>query len=211
MLRIFLIRHGETEANRAGRYQGTTDHPLSEIGRQQAAEVASDLKEVAFTKVFASPLNRSQETAKIVCPQQAALVIPGFIERNFGVWEDMAYTDIKANYAELYRSWLKAPHNTVIPQAVTLQDHQKEILRGLAAVEQAHQPEKEENFLIAGHGGTNRVILLHYLNMELSGFWRIKQDNCCVNIIEIDKIKNYTTVALVNYTRDIYQTKRYRY
>ncbi len=211
MLRIFLIRHGETEANKAGRYQGITENQLSKVGRRQAREVARDLQSVDFSHIFSSPLDRAQETAGIIAPEKKITVIPEFTERDFGCWENMPYLEIKKNYPELYASWLRSPATTIIPEALSLSDHHKMIVQGLEKIENMHNPEEDENFLIAGHGGTNRVILLHYLDLDLSAFWRIKQDNCCVNIIEIDKIKKYTTVSLLNYTKDIYQSKRYRY
>lgn len=211
MLRIFLVRHGETEANKIGRYQGITEYPLSETGRKQARDVARDLQSIDFSLIFSSPLSRAKETAAIIAPEKEISIIPEFIERDFGCWENLPYVEIKKNYPELYSAWLKQPDKTIIPDALSLQDHQEMILEGLWRVEQKHSPEKDENFLIAGHGGTNRLILLHYLNLDLSSFWKIKQDNCCVNIIEIDKTKEYTSVSLLNYTKDVYQAKRYRY
>ncbi len=211
LLRIFLLRHGETEANKAGRYQGSTDYPLSDTGRAQAKEVAGDLSQVNFAKIFTTPLSRAQETTKIVAPGKAFAIIPEFTERHFGDWENMTYTDIKTKYGEVYRSWLKNPRETVIPGALTFAEHNERIIKGLSAVEKEHQPINEENFLIVAHGGTNRMIMLHYFNLDTSNFWRIKQDNCCVNIIEVDKVKNYTTVCLLNYTRDVYNSKQYRY
>jgi len=63
---IFLARHGETEWNRVGRWQGSTDIPLSEVGRDQALALAERLRGRGITEAHASDLSRARETAEIV-------------------------------------------------------------------------------------------------------------------------------------------------
>ena len=63
---IYLVRHGQTDWNLEGRYQGRIDIELNSKGREQAIEIKEKLKEIKFDKVFSSPLKRALETAKII-------------------------------------------------------------------------------------------------------------------------------------------------
>lgn len=63
---IYLVRHGQTDWNLEGRYQGRIDIKLNSKGREQASEIKEKLKEIKFDKVFSSPLKRALETAQII-------------------------------------------------------------------------------------------------------------------------------------------------
>ena len=63
---IYIVRHGQTDWNLEGRYAGRTDIPINETGIKQANIIKEELKEITFDKVYASPLKRAYETAKII-------------------------------------------------------------------------------------------------------------------------------------------------
>lgn len=205
------MRHGETTANHEGCYQGSTDNELSSVGRAQAVSVKETLAGVTFDKVFATDLKRSQETAQIISglAVEQMNIIPQLRERHFGVWENMTYQKIKEHYFDLYRSWTDQPHLTTIPDAETNAEIETRVQEGLNILTGNYDHARDENYLVVGHGGINRVILMHYTGMPESSFWKIKQDNCCINIIELSR--NYQTVSLINWTKEIYQSKNYRY
>jgi broad specificity phosphatase PhoE len=196
MTKLFLLRHGETKANLELRYQGIGDSSLSEIGIEESRSLAKSLKDVNFSAIYSSTLERSFETASIVADNHALEVIklPGMIERDYGIFEGLSFKEIKEKHTEIYQSWLKHPDKTVIPKAETLEDLQK---RGVEVVEALVKKHKDQTICVVGHGGINRTILFHYMNLSLDNFWRIKQDNCCINIIEFDHIP---IVTLLNST-----------
>ena len=196
MTKLFLMRHGETLANIEQVYQGQGDSPLSELGASEAKELAATLKKERFSAVYSSTLSRSYETASIIAePHKVkAQKIPGLIERYYGAWEGMTFEEIRKKYSKIYKSWLENPGKTVIPQAEALPDLQE---RGVAAIEALIKKHRGQTICVVGHGGINRVILFHYMNLELNNFWRIKQDNCCINIIEFGKTP---VVLLLNST-----------
>jgi len=194
--KLFLIRHGETQANLEQRYQGQGNSALSELGIREAKDLAAALKSEAFSAVYSSDLVRSLETAKIIAREHklTPTALPGLKERFYGKWEGLTFDEIKKKYAKTYESWLEAPAKTKIPGAETLEELQQ---RGVRAVEQIIKRNEDKTVCVVGHGGLNRVILFHYMNLDLNNFWRIRQDNCCINIIEFS---NIPSVMLLNST-----------
>lgn len=194
--RLFLLRHGETHANIEQRYQGQGESDLSELGLEEAFELSKFLKKEKFSAVYSSTLSRSHQTAKIIAKAHSLDVvrIPEMIERHYGIWENMTFEEIKKKYSKMYKSWLLNPGKTTIPKAESLISVQK---RGVKAIEMMAIKHKGKTICVVGHGGLNRTILFHYMNIDLNNFWRIKQDNCCINIIEFDR---HPMVTLLNST-----------
>lgn len=196
MTKLFLLRHGETKANLELRYQGRGNSSLSEIGIEESKLLANSLEDIKFSAIYSSTLERSFETATIVAEKHNLEVekLSGMIERDYGIFEGLSFKEIKEKYTEIYESWLKHPDKTIIPKAETLEEIQK---RGVESIEGLVKKHKGQTFCVVGHGGINRTILFHYMNLSLDNFWRIKQDNCCINIIEFDHIP---IVTLLNST-----------
>jgi len=194
--RLLLLRHGETAANIDLIYQGQGDSPLSELGIKESEKLAEALKSEPLADIYSSTLSRSYETAKLIASYHKLDVIkvPELKERHYGVFEGLAFQEIKHKYSDLYQQWLHHPDQAQIPQAETLEELQS---RGVAAVENIIKRHKDQTVCVVGHGGINRCILFHYMNLTLDNFWRIKQDNCCVNIIEFDQ---HPMVTLLNST-----------
>ncbi len=105
---IYLLRHGETEWNRAGRIQGQGDSPLTERGEQQAREMGRRLRTLlgeGGVRVVASPLGRCRATAALVCEALGfdpaeILWEPLLMEHAYGVWEGLTIAEIKARDPE---------------------------------------------------------------------------------------------------------------
>jgi len=87
--RLFLLRHGETQANLNQIYQGRGDSPLSELGIEESKQMAEALKGEPFSAVYSSNLSRSFKTAQIIAEKHKLEVvkIPELAERNYGVFE----------------------------------------------------------------------------------------------------------------------------
>lgn len=194
--RLFLLRHGESLSNIEQRYQGQGQSDLSELGISEAKELSRFLSREKFTAVYSSTLSRSYHTACIISRPHGMdpVQVPGLMERNYGVWENLKFDEIKRRYPKMYESWLIDPGKTRIPKAESLVTLQK---RGVREIERLVKRHKGGNICVVGHGGINRTILFHYMNIDLNNFWRIKQDNCCVNLIEFGHIP---IVILLNST-----------
>jgi broad specificity phosphatase PhoE len=102
---FYIIRHGETEWNVARRVQGQTDIPLSSEGKQQAMELAGELRHIKFDHVFSSDLFRARETAEIIAIERKMIVNTEKLlrERYFGKYEGMHAEEFFA----LYTNWEK--------------------------------------------------------------------------------------------------------
>lgn len=112
MTRLILIRHGETEWNRLGLVQGWTDVPLTDVGRRQAAALATAIEPLRPVVIFSSDSGRAFETAEIMRHGLIAhgqILPPVLIRRdlreiNRGVWEGRNWQDIVAEDPDLYRA-----------------------------------------------------------------------------------------------------------
>ena len=86
--------------------------------------------------------------------------------------------ELEKKYRDLYKTWLINPAKANIPKAEKLKDLQK---RGVKAVKKIMNDNCGKTVLLVGHGGINRAIIFHYIGLGLNSFWKIKQDNCCIN------------------------------
>jgi len=121
-LRLFLLRHGETDWNRERRHQGRTDTPLSEIGRTQAEAAARELKEHPIKAVYASPLRRARDTAAVIAASHGLEVETdeAFQELHFGRWEGLTREEIAARDPQLFQQWRATLHEFTYPGGDTV-------------------------------------------------------------------------------------------
>ncbi|MET8761020.1 bifunctional RNase H/acid phosphatase [Lentzea sp. NPDC004782] len=107
--RLILLRHGQTELSVERRYSGRGDHPLTELGLQQAERAASRLSKVdGIAAVISSPLQRAQQTAQKLADRTGLEVVThqGLIETDFGTWEGLTFAEAAAQDPEIHRRWL---------------------------------------------------------------------------------------------------------
>lgn len=101
---IFLIAHASAEGSAEGRYIGHTDAPLSEEGREHLNEMKNTYAYPDAQVVFTGPLKRCTQTAAVLYPDKSPIVLDGFIECNFGEFENMTAEELKNN--EAFALWL---------------------------------------------------------------------------------------------------------
>lgn len=107
MKRMILLRHGQTEWNNAGRFQGTTDIDLDDVGRQQADRAAKQLALLSPDVVYSSDLRRAIDTAAPLVDLTGAPIEVDLRlrERSFGPWEGLTRSEISAEYGESFADW----------------------------------------------------------------------------------------------------------
>ncbi|HEY5240234.1 MAG TPA: histidine phosphatase family protein [Polyangiaceae bacterium] len=156
---VYVARHGETDWNAAGRWQGHTDVPLNENGRAQAKALAVRLRGSRLAGVVASDLSRAHETARIVAAElgvTVAYVERELRERSFGVFEGLTRAECETDHAEAWQAWLahrKAPRGAEGIEALTG--------RMVAAVGRAAMTVAGEDApaLVVTHGGALRSVV----------------------------------------------------
>jgi len=133
MVRLILIRHGETDWNIEGRYQGQADPPLNQRGAAQAHEVASQLRGVGLDWLISSPLRRAYETAQVIA-QELEIPLstePRLMEIHQGDWQERLRPEIEQLYPELFRSWQAEPWSTRPPGGESLGQVQNRVYAAL--------------------------------------------------------------------------------
>ena len=186
-MKIYLVRHGETDWNKIGRLQGQSDVPLNEHGIRLARETAAALKDVPFYAVFSSPLSRAMETAKIITGERNLPIQTDrrLLEMDFGVMENIDFVTAKKDSAHPMYNFFFAPAQYIPPERAEsfeqVYDRSGEFLR-----ERILELEgKCETVLISGHGAMNRSILNPLAGIPLKDFWQISLPNLAVSLLSL--------------------------
>jgi broad specificity phosphatase PhoE len=110
-MKLILIRHGQTDWNAIGRWQGQADPPLNATGRAQAHHTASELQSQHIDALFSSDLSRARETAEIIAAALGLDVIlePRLREANLGDWQGLYSEEIRAHWPNEFQAWHTAP------------------------------------------------------------------------------------------------------
>ena len=153
--KLLLVRHGETDWNRDGRWQGGSDTRLNDVGREQARALAQQL-DGEIDVLYSSDLARARETAEIVAAKLGLEVRldPRLRERGFGSWEGLTTTEIEERFAEAHRRWL-AGEGAGADDAEAFEDFSARVEDFLSDVLRLHPGEE---VLVVSHGGSIRVI-----------------------------------------------------
>jgi broad specificity phosphatase PhoE len=182
---LYLIRHAETTWNAERRMQGRQDAPLSERGRRQVERLAEAMRRVPLAAVYASSLGRARRTAQPIADAHGLLVYPvdDLREIDQGAWEDRVLEEIEARDGDLLRAWWEAPESVRLPGGESLHEVQA---RSVAAVRAIAGRHVGRPVAVVAHGGVNKTILLSVLGAPLASYWRLRQHNACINLIEFD-------------------------
>jgi broad specificity phosphatase PhoE len=187
MTRIILARHGQTEwnigAGTGERFRGRVDLPLDDTGLAQARALAERLADQFIVAVYSSPLKRAVETAWPTARQLGLPVqpLPGIIDINYGDWQGLSHAEVAKVYPDLYQRWLEKPHRVKFPSGESLRQVR---LRGMAALKEVAAHHDDRAILLVAHQVVNKVLVCAMLGLDNSHFWRIRQDNGCINVFE---------------------------
>lgn len=182
--RLYLMRHGQVKGHDEKRLYGHNDVELTEEGINQFDRLGERLKGERITAIYSSDLRRSQEGAKIIARYLNIAPAPPLQElreKRFGILEGLTFNEITERFAverdELMSGWI----SYCPPGAESLRDFSRRVVRSLEAILEKHAGEK---IALVGHGGVNRIVLLHALGLELENFFRFEQDYGCLNILD---------------------------
>ena len=184
--RLILVRHGETNWNLEGRFQGQIDIPLNQNGQEQASAAGIFLKDVPFTKAFTSSMSRPKETAKIILKSHPGINLESkenLVEIGHGLWEGKLESEIKETWADLLKEWQISPETVQMPEGENIQDVWQ---RSIECWEDISKDLSEnDTALVVAHDAVNKTILCYLLGLTPSNIWMIKQGNGGVSIIDV--------------------------
>ena len=171
---ILLARHGETNDNREPiRIQGSTDTPLNDTGRAQAAELAQRVAGRAIASLYTSHLSRARETAEVVGRRLDLdpIVDRRLAEADRGELEGRHWIDVEREDPELYAAWREAGDSFRFPGGESLGEQDRRVHAALADIcSQGRLPA-----LVVCHGGSIRVVLCRLNGRGLDAFhdWKV--------------------------------------
>ncbi len=185
--RLLLVRHGITEWNREGRFQGHRDPPLSATGREQARLLGARLHD--FTtgpmRIVASTLGRAAQTAELIAEALTPnrdielLMDARLMEIGQGDWEGRTHADLAVNDSERYAAWRTRDEEP--PNAEPIPDVQRRVDSLLAEL----LPRATGTTLcLVSHGGTLRLIARALLDLPIARVWRTDLDNASLSCLE---------------------------
>ena len=157
---IHLIRNALTDENLEGRYIGHTNVEISDDGKKQLAAMKEELIYPPVDAVFTSPLKRCTQTAEILYPDNKAIVIDGFIEYNFGEFENKTAEQLE-KYEEFPR-WLAGEKGVKPPYGESNEDFAKRVCETFEKVAEGLMKTGTLNTAIITHGGVIMTILAAY-------------------------------------------------
>ncbi len=172
-LRLFVLRHGETEYSRERRFAGARDVPLTALGLRQCEAAAARLAGTAVTAVYASPLERARASAEAIAkPHRLPVQVdPAFREMAFGAWEGLTRSEFTARFPEAARAWEDAPETVAPPGGETLAQVAERVEAGLAALLAGHP---EQTLVLVTHGVVTRLLVLAALGLGPDRLWSVE-------------------------------------
>jgi probable phosphoglycerate mutase len=181
---VLLARHGETDWNREGRFQGHADPPLNDLGRAQARELADRLAHEPLAAVYASPLRRAYETAEIVAAAHHLPLrsVPGIREVDVGSWSGLTRAEIEERFPAGYRRWLEFGHGW--DDGETYEELGERVLPALLGLAEAHDGVP---VLAVTHGGPIRATVAYASGLAYGEARRTLTivENCGVVRVEV--------------------------
>jgi broad specificity phosphatase PhoE len=183
-VRVLLARHGETQFNVEGRWQGQSDSPLTERGLAQARELARALINDPIAAVYSSDLGRAMHTAHKVAALHGLPVMPeaGLREIDVGAWSGKGRAEIEAEYPGGLKAWATTPAAMRLPGGETLLEAQT---RALAFFAERMPQHVDQTVVVIAHGAVCHTILVEAMGGSVDDLWLGERiDNCQISRLE---------------------------
>lgn len=184
-MRLFLVRHGETDANRDGIALGQLDVPLNETGLRQAEAAGRALAGEPVVAIYASPLGRAMRTAEAIAAHHPAgvTVDPGLIEMDVGEIDGMPFAQVRELHAEFLARWLSedGPEHPM-PGGERLVDVAERAWETLSRLAARHG---DETVVAVTHNFVLLSLLARVMGVELKNFRRLRHSVGAISELEV--------------------------
>ena len=172
-MRFYLVRHGETEWNKLGKFQGLTDVSLNERGFSQARDSARAALGWEHSVIYASSLTRTVQVAEEIRKLSGAPVVtdPDLRELSLGDLEGVTGAEMRAGWPEVYSAWRDNPADVAMPNGETLAQLQERAWQSILEIERVHHD--VPGVVVVSHNFTIRTIICTVLDIPLYNFHRM--------------------------------------
>lgn len=170
MTTVYLARHGQSDWNAAGRWQGHADRPLTALGLRQAADLAEALAAVTLDAVYSSDLRRARETAEAVAEPRglAVVVLPELREVDVGSWSGLTRAEAKERFPREFRRWADGGHGW--EDGETYERMAERVVEAVLSIAAGHDG---GTLLVVAHGGPIRALHAVALGIDVSEHRRL--------------------------------------
>jgi phosphoserine phosphatase len=185
MSKILLTRHGHVEGIKPERFRGREPLELTERGQAEARAVAKRISDAwRPSKIYTSPMGRCVATAAAIGKACGVgiEICDDLNDFDYGAWQFKTFEQAKRDDPGLFATWFATPQLVRFPNGEALQDVAARTANAMRLMLERHA---DDTVVLVGHDSVNRVLLLQLLDMPLSRFWRLGQEPCCLNEIDI--------------------------
>ena len=195
MTTLYIVRHGETDLNRQGRFCGSTDQVLNERGLAQAETLREPMSKIALDRIYSSPLKRAVKTAECIRGGRDIEIVTadGLSEIDCGEWETLRRDEIEKRWPGGIGLWETAPDLLRMEGGETFEDVQKRVSRALTDI--VHR-ERGHRVAIACHLMTIQMIMLTVMQAPIRDIWKVvpTATNTSITTIEIEDNGDFRVV-----------------
>ena len=194
---IWLVRHGQTELNKARRYQGTRESPLTAFGERQAAVLAGRLRRIPFRAVIVSSSQCAQSTAETIMATRTATFIDDadWCDLRQGAWEGLTYNDVRAHFPQQAAARFADPLNGRAPGGESLAEGAARIGNAWRNLLQQHPGGR---VLIVSHATPIQLVLCQLVGMPPPLHWRWRIDLGSITALDV-----YGTSAIMRMVNEV--------
>ena len=194
--RLFLIRHGEVEEKYHRTFGGRIDMNLSELGKNQARQLAEYLAPIHFDALYTSPMIRARQTLAPLARQHRpeAGVIDGLREIDFGAWTGLSWAQVQEKFGRSAFDWLTHVEQDEIPDAENTIRFRGRVEPALRQILESHPSQR---VAIVCHGGVIRMILSILLELPLPKTAGFEVDYASLSVVDVRDHRS--EIALLNY------------
>lgn len=189
-MKLYFIRHGQTDWNLEGKIQGSCDIELNEAGKIQAEELGNKIlnNKYKFSKIYSSPQRRAVETAEILSKLANVeyILLDGLKEINLGKWEGLSWAEVNDKYLMEYKKWYVNRRYTKPPKG---ESYEKMLQRVLTSIHKIIR-ENSDDVVIVTHSAVIMCIQCYLSNTPFEKMTKFKTENTSITEIDSDLLVN---------------------
>jgi alpha-ribazole phosphatase len=197
LARLYLVRHGETDAGSASRFWGRTDVGLGPCGLQQAEQLRDRLSTKKIDYVYSSDLKRTVTTALTIASIHNLQIVkcPELREIDFGEVEGLNFEEVKEKFPQVSWMWINHDPGLAYPGGESLSELEQRLQ---AFIDRIQNHAADDNILIVAHSGVLRTLICQLLDVDMKHRWNIRIDLASLSILE-----TYSGFAVLSLLNDV--------